>query len=143
MVSVYKILVVSQFVLVVVLALGLGTTRVRRADAWDCGHPESIPETQYGGQSFSQPLRRVFGSSVFLARETVEMPPPGDLRPARLTVRLVDPVWDGLYRGLARLVDRVADQVNRLQYLTVRRYLLMMFCTLVFMLLVVAWRQQQ
>jgi formate hydrogenlyase subunit 3/multisubunit Na+/H+ antiporter MnhD subunit len=131
------------FVVVVGLAHGLGTTRMRRADAWDCGHCEDIPETQYTGQSFSQPQRRVFGSTVFLARETVEMPEPGDVSPARFSVRMVDPVWDWLYRGLGRVIDVIADRVNRLQFLTVRRYLLMMFGTLVFMLLVVAWRQQQ
>jgi hypothetical protein len=43
---------------------------------------------------------------------------------------------------LVRVVDWIADHVNRLQYLTVRGYLLMMFLTLVFMLLVVAVRQQ-
>lgn len=118
-----------------------GTTRLRRADAWDCGHREDIPQTQYTGQSFSQPLRRVFCTSLFAARESVDMPDPGDNRPASLTVRLIDPVWSGLYGGLGRVVDWIADRVNRLQYLTVRRYLLMMFGTLVFMLLVVAVRQ--
>jgi len=131
------------FAVVVVLAHGLGTTRIRRADAWDCGFPEAIPETQYGSHSFSQPQRRVFGSSVFFARETVEMPAPGDTAPARFRVRMIDPVWDGLYRGLIVGVGLIADLVNRLQFLTVRRYLLMMFGALVFMLLIVAWRQHR
>jgi hydrogenase-4 component B len=115
---------------------------VRRADAWDCGHREEIVDAQYTGQGFAQPLRRVFASTVFAARETVEMPEPGDDLPARLTVRMVDPVWEGLYRTIERVVDFLADRVNRLQFLTVRRYLLFMFGTLVFLLLVVAVRQQ-
>jgi len=130
------------FAVAVVLAHGLGTRRVRRADAWDCGHREDIPETQYTGQSFSQPLRRVFGTSVFLARETVEMPEPGERSPAKLSVRTIDPVWVWLYDPIARAINFIADRVNRMQFLTVRGYLLMMFSTLVLMLLVVAWRQQ-
>jgi len=131
----------AMFAITIALVHAFGTTRVRRADAWDCGHREDIVNAQYTGESFAQPLRRVFGSSLFGARETVDMPAPGDLRPARLVVRLIDPIWDGLYVSIMRAVDYVADRVNRMQFLTVRRYLLMMFATLVFMLLVVAVRQ--
>ena len=133
----------ALFVVTILLVHGFGTTRVRRADAWDCGHREDIPESQYTGQSFAQPLRRVFCSSLFGARETVQMPEPGDMAPASLKVRLIDPIWVYLYLGIGRVVDFIADQVNRMQFLTVRRYLLMMFATLVFMLLVVAVRQQK
>ena len=59
------------------------------------------PATQYTATSFAQPIRRVFGTVVFRAREHVEMPPPGDTRPARLTVELHDPIWDALYAPLA------------------------------------------
>ena len=78
--------------------------RLRRAPAWDCGYPDASPATQYTAMSFAQPIRRVFGTVVFSAREHVEMPPPGDTRPARLTVTLSDPVWDSLYAPLARRV---------------------------------------
>lgn len=133
----------SLFVISIVLVHGFGTTRVRRADAWDCGHREDIPQTQYTGQSFAQPIRRVFCGALFGARETVTMPEPGDLSPARLEVRVVDRLWVFFYLGIGRVVDFIADRVNRMQFLTVRRYLLMMFATLVFMLLVVAVRQQK
>ena len=46
--------------------------------------PTPSPATQYTAGSFAQPIRRVFGSVVFRAREHVDMPPPGDARPARL-----------------------------------------------------------
>jgi NADH:ubiquinone oxidoreductase subunit 5 (subunit L)/multisubunit Na+/H+ antiporter MnhA subunit len=133
----------SLFVISILLVHGFGTTRVRRSDAWDCGHREDIPQSQYTGQSFAQPLRRVFCTSLFAVRETVDMPEPGDQSPAKLTVRVIDPIWQYLYLGIVRMVDFVADRVNRMQFLTVRRYLLMMFATLVFMLLVVAVRQQK
>ena len=61
--------------------------RLRRAPAWDCGYPDASPATQYTAGSFAQPIRRVFGTIVFRAREQVDMPPPGDTRPARLQRR--------------------------------------------------------
>src|SRR6185369_13460047 len=42
---------------------------VRRSAAWDCGFPNADPATQYTPGSFSQPIRRVFGSVLFRARE--------------------------------------------------------------------------
>ena len=78
---------------------------LRRAPAWDCGFPDPSPITQYTAGSFAQPIRRVFGTLVFRAARQVDMPPPGDLRPARLQVRLQDLVWDGIYvagRGRGR-----------------------------------------
>ncbi len=129
--------------LTTVIALRLfGTRRVRPAPAWDCGHQEDIVNAQYSADSFSQPLRRVFGSVVFNAQERVDMPTPGDLRPARFELRMTDPIWDGLYMGILRVVNAIADRVNRLQFLTVRRYLFLMFTTLVVLLLIVAIRQQ-
>jgi formate hydrogenlyase subunit 3/multisubunit Na+/H+ antiporter MnhD subunit len=119
-----------------------GLRRIRRAPPWDCGHAEDIPNAQYSADSFSQPLRRVFGHTLFQARETVFMPKPGDTAPARFSLSMVDPIWEYLYLGVARLVGWIADRVNRLQFLAVRQYLLLMFMTLVAMLLVVAVRQQ-
>ncbi|MGE5504746.1 MAG: hydrogenase 4 subunit B [Actinomycetota bacterium] len=133
----------SLFLIAIVVVHRLGTTAVRRSDAWDCGHAEDLPDAQYTGQSMAQPLRRVFGATIFAAREEVEMPEPGDDSPARHRVRMIDPVWTYLYVQIQRAVDAVADRVNRLQFLTVRHYLLMMFAALVFLLLVVAVRQQQ
>ena len=79
----------------------LASDKLRRAPPWDCGYPDASPATQYTASSFAQPIRRVFGTVVFRAREHVEMPPPGDGRPARLTVELHDLVWDALYAPIA------------------------------------------
>jgi NADH:ubiquinone oxidoreductase subunit 5 (subunit L)/multisubunit Na+/H+ antiporter MnhA subunit len=114
---------------------------VRRAAAWDCGFPDPSPTTQYTAGSFAQPIRRVFGTLAFRAREKVHMPPPGDLRPARLHVYLHDLVWDGIYAPVAGAVSLAADRLNHLQFLTIRRYLTLVFLALVFLLLVLAiWR---
>ena len=48
--------------------------RLRRSSAWDCGFPDPNPATQYTADSFAQPIRRVFGETVFRAREQVDMP---------------------------------------------------------------------
>jgi hydrogenase-4 component B len=116
----------------------LASDKLRRAPAWDCGYPDPSPVTQYTASSFAQPIRRVFGTVVFRAREHGEMPPPGDMRPARLTVALRDPIWDALYAPIAAAVGVVADRLNRLQFLTIRQFLSLVFAALVILLLVLA-----
>jgi NADH:ubiquinone oxidoreductase subunit 5 (subunit L)/multisubunit Na+/H+ antiporter MnhA subunit len=109
---------------------------VRRSAAWDCGFPDPSPATQYTAGSFSQPIRRVFGSVALRAREEVHMPPPGDPSPARMRVHLHDVPWEALYAPLARLVDFIALRLNRLQFLTIRGYLTLVFGALVALLTV-------
>ncbi len=109
---------------------------VRRAPPWGCGFPELSSAMQYTASSFAQPIRRVFGTIAFRAQERVEMPPPGDPRPARLTVELHDLIWDSLYAPIAGAVGFAADRLNYLQFLTIRRYLSFVFLSLVTLLLV-------
>jgi len=111
---------------------------LRRGPAWDCGFPDPSPLTQYGAGSFAQPIRRVYGTLAFRARERVEMPPPGDTAPARLWVELRDLVWDGLYAPISGAVDHAAGRLNHVQFLTIRRYLGLVFLALVGLLLVLA-----
>jgi hypothetical protein len=75
---------------------------------------------------------------VFHARDHVEMPAPGDTRPARLRIELHDLVWEGMYAPIAGAVGYSADWLNRLQFLTIRQYLSLVFATLVTLLLVLA-----
>ena len=115
--------------------------KVRRAPAWDCGAPDASPATQYTAASFAQPIRRVFGTVLFAARERVEMPPPGDLGPARYEAIVHDPIWEGLYAPIADAVGYAATRLNRLQFLTIRLYLTLVFLALIGLLLVLAiWR---
>jgi len=116
----------------------LASDRLRRAPSWDCGYPDPSPVTQYSASSFAQPIRRVFGTVVFRVREHGETPPPGDTRPARLTVELHDRVWDALYAPVANAVGFAADRLNRLQFLTIRQFLSLVFASLVTLLLVLA-----
>jgi hydrogenase-4 component B len=111
---------------------------VRRAPAWDCGFPEPSPVAQYSAGSFAQPIRRVFGGFVFAARDVVDMPGPGEMRPARFRAIVRDRLWEILYAPIAVGVDRAAGWLNRLQFLTIRVYLSLVFLALVGLLLVLA-----
>jgi hypothetical protein len=115
----------------------LASHRMRRSAPWDCGFPDPRPETQYTASSFAQPIRRAFGSVVFRARESVDMPVPGDLRAARIKVTQHDLVWEKLYEPVVRFVASTADKVDAFQFLSVRRYLAIVFLTLVVLLILV------
>ena len=116
----------------------LASDKLRRGPAWDCGYPDPSPSTQYTASSFAQPIRRVYGTTVFRAREIGEMPPPGATAPARLTVELSDLIWDAVYAPIAAFIGYAADRLNVLQFLTIRRYLTLVFAALVLLLLVLA-----
>jgi len=111
---------------------------LRRAPAWDCGFPDADPATQYTAGSFAQPIRRVFGELAFRLREQLDLPAPGDIRPARFVATLGDRIWELLYLPVVRGVQFGAEQINRVQFLTIRRYLSLVFLTLITLLLVLA-----
>ena len=61
----------------------------RVVPAWDCGFgapppwlPFGDPATQYGADSFAQPLRRVVGTALLAARDTINMPETGEMSEA-------------------------------------------------------------
>lgn len=110
----------------------------RRGPAWDCGFPDPSPVTQYTASSFAQPLRRVYGSMAFGAADVVHMPPPGDMRPARFAVRLTDYLWSGLYQAPADFILAVSNRLDAVQFLSIRRYLVLMFFALIFLLIITA-----
>jgi formate hydrogenlyase subunit 3/multisubunit Na+/H+ antiporter MnhD subunit len=126
-------LVVTRF------AVGIFANRTtRRSAAWDCGYPDASPATQYTAGSFAEPIRRVFGGIAFGARATVHMPRPGEVAAASFHLTLPDPVWDRLYVPIAGAVAFAADRLNVLQFLTIRRYLTLVFIALVLLLLLLA-----
>ena len=114
------------------------SNEVRRAPAWDCGFPDPSPLTQYSASSFAQPTRRVFVARILGTREEVSMPPPGDTRPARFKLEIHDPIWDAFYAPAGNFVGFATRHLNRLQFLTIRRYLSLVFLALVALLLVLA-----
>ena len=87
------------------------------------------------------PIRRVFGTVVFGVHEVVDMPRPGESRAGHFGVRVIDPAWRYGYGPLARGIAAASLKLNHLQFLTIRRYLTLVFCALILLLIVVAaWR---
>jgi hypothetical protein len=66
------------------------------------------------------------------------MPTPGDPRPARLSVGIRDLIWELLYAPISGWISSSAALLNHLQFLTIRRYLSLVFGALVLLLLMVA-----
>ncbi len=117
----------------------------RLAPAWDGGFaaapawmPFGDPLTEYGPDGFAQPIRRAFGSALLVVEETLDMPPPGDPRPARLTLSIHDPAESLLFAPLGQLRAMLSARLDVLQALTARRALTLMFALLLLLLVFVA-----
>lgn len=133
----------SGFLVMVFIAISGGATawavhrlasrRLRRGAAWDCGFPDAGLATQYGGGSFAQPIRRVM-APLLAARETMIMPPPGDMAPARHEVATTDLAWRFLYEPFIAILGAATSRFNALQFLTIRRFLSLVFGTLILLL---------
>jgi hypothetical protein len=89
---------------------------------------------QYTASAFVQPIRRVFGL-LFHIDEAVETQADGRLR-HRLQV--TDRAWALFYLPVARIVERAARKVVRLQSGNVRIYLGWTLVTLLVLLWIVA-----
>ncbi|MHB8884437.1 MAG: hydrogenase 4 subunit B [Methylovirgula sp.] len=124
--------------LAAVLVHRFASRAVRTAPFWDCGYPNLGVLAQYSATSLAQPIRYVFATIAFAAHEQVDMPPPGDPRPARLQRFLRDPIWDFAYAPLAGAIGATATLLNHVQFFTIRRYLSFVFITLVVLLVVLA-----
>ena len=66
------------------------------------------------------------------------MPAPGDMRPAVVKVEMHDLVWETFYLPIVAAVGNLSIRLNRLQFLTIRQYLSVVFGALVALLLVLA-----
>jgi hydrogenase-4 component B len=78
---------------------------------------------------------------VFSVIERVDMPRPGEMRAGHFQVRVRDPAWRFAYGPIARFITKAAVRLNRMQFLTIRSYLTLVFGALIMLLLVVAaWR---
>ena len=121
----------------------------RTGPAWDCGFgapppwlPFGDPLTQYGGASFAQPLRRALGPALLRASETVDMPAPGETRPAHVRTEISDPAAWWVFRPVAGLRAVLSDFADGMQFLTIRRTLALMFAALILFLVAVALMEQ-
>jgi hypothetical protein len=65
------------------------------------------------------------------------MPKPGDTAVAKLRLDLHDTVWEVLYLPVIYVFEATADRLNKLQFLTIRNYLTLVFSALVLLLIIV------
>ena len=142
--SIYDAPVIALFVAIaslttLVVVHRLSARRTRRGPAWDCGFPDPSPATQYTASSFAQPLRRVYGAAAFAAQRDGR-DAAARRHPARRASRwsLVDHVWRVFYAAPGRAVLGLSERLNALQFLTIRRYLVLMFAALVILLSIAA-----
>ncbi len=113
---------------------------------WNCGFidppphlPFGDPLTQPTAGGIAQPLRRMLGAPLLAARESVDMPEPGETRAARYEASFADPAWKLVFHPAARLRDALADRAEWLRGLTIRQCLSLSFGTLVLLLVLLAW----
>ena len=137
--SSYNGLLIAAFIAIIILSVLLatrllGNSATRRARLWDCGYPGLGPTAQYTAASLSQPIRNVMGSIVFRSHERVDMPAPGDTRAAGIHKSTHDLSWEGGYAPILRAVVFISGHANRLQFLTIRRYLGLVFMLLILLL---------
>ena len=109
---------------------------VRRGPAWDCGFPDPSPATQYTAGSFAQPIRRVFGVAVLTRASDVD-----DAGARRHRGRRGSPSGCATSSGTCSMRRSPArswfatEKLNHLQFLTIRKYLSLVFVALVALLL--------
>ncbi|CAG1005369.1 Hydrogenase-4 component B [Anaerolineae bacterium] len=111
---------------------------VRRAPPWDCGYVDPNPATQYTASSFAQPVRRALGAIAFSVHEKLDMPLPGETRPAHFAVEIGDRFIQFIYDPLNKAVWYCAGRLNVVNYLSIQEYLALVFAALVFLLIIVA-----
>ena len=119
-----------------------------RGPAWANGFaaspawlPFGDPLTQYGGDSFAQPVRRALGTALMAAREDVDMPGPGETRAGHLVIHVTDPAQRFLFAPIGRLRDAISSRADAMTFLSIRATLAVMFVALVVLLVVIAWVQ--
>jgi hypothetical protein len=98
--------------------------------------------TQYSAGGFSQPLRRILGPVLISATASVDMPRPGDTRPAMLREHSQDPASEYLFAPIAALRARLSGLADRMQFLTVRQILSVMVTALILFLIFIAVLEQ-
>ena len=104
--------------------------RVRRSAAWDCGYPEQTSRMQDTAEGFGQPIRQIFDMFFGIIRE---VPGPFDKKP-HYRGETHDLLWEWCYLPIARLNEKVAALVGRLQHGRIHIYLLYSFVTLLALL---------
>ena len=125
--------VAASFALAFLIVRRFYHGRIRRAPAWDCGHPWQTARMQDTAEGFGQPVRQIFEPFFQMQRE---LPSPFDASP-RYRVTIEDHFWRWIYLPLVAAAERIARIVGLMQQGRIGTYLLYSFLTLIATLLVV------
>lgn len=120
-------------VLAIVLVRLFYHGRIRRSAPWDCGFPAQTARMQDTAEGFGQPILQIFSPFFRVQRE---VPSPFDSNP-RYHLESNDHFWHWLYLPIARLIERLATLIGRLQQGRIALYLLYSFMTLIVLLVVI------
>ncbi len=135
-------------VLAIVVVFGLGYLFLKRrarsprtSPAWDCGFGNLTPRMQYTSAAFSQPIRRVFGSTWKVEEHIERVTDPGPIprvRSIHHDVHVQDWSWLKAYVPLGRLVLGAARRIGFIQTGNIHTYLKYSFVTLLVFLWIVS-----
>jgi hydrogenase-4 component B len=64
--------------------------------------------------------------------------PPSPHSLPRFVVDMHDPIWETLYAPIGKALGFATERINVLQFLTIRRYLTLVFVALIVLLVVLA-----
>lgn len=107
---------------------------------WGCGGERTSPRMEYNATSYSEPLARIFGTSLS-TRRSVEVEHPDDapllVSGMAFTQETVDLVEDRVYLPAARLAERFGDLARRIQNGSIHRYIGFSFAALLLVLVLV------
>lgn len=123
--------------------VALARRRPRRdvALAWGCGGERTSPRMEYNATSYTEPLVRVFGSSLQATRN-VEVVHHEDapllVAGMAFSQDTVDVVEERVYLPLTRAAERFGDLARTVQNGSIHRYVGFSFAALVVVLVVVA-----
>lgn len=127
----------------VVVNLALARRRPRREVdlAWGCGADVSSPRTEYNATSYTEPLVRVFGSSLQASRDLQVVrheQAPLLVAGMAFSQETVDVVEDRLYLPATRGAERFGDLARTVQNGNIHRYVGFSFAAFLLVLVVVA-----
>jgi formate hydrogenlyase subunit 3/multisubunit Na+/H+ antiporter MnhD subunit len=104
--------------------------RIRRSAPWDCGFPGQTARMQDTAEGFGQPIRQIFDLFFGVIRE---VPSPFDKKP-HYHGETKDLIWVWCYLPIAKVNEKIAALVGRLQHGRIHIYLLYSFITLLALL---------
>lgn len=124
-------------VMLVYILLHSRKTAIHRVPLWDCGFEKITHRMQYNANSFSMPIRRIFGF-LFNIREQVRLSnaTPHPSFPNRLyyRLRIRDRFWGWIYKPISESSYWISRKFGRLQQGYIHVYLIYSFITIIILL---------